>query len=98
MKSKLTIEQWDEVRAKYATGQYSLVDLAVEYGVSKCRIWTHINHGTRSINGGRPKLLSEPVLTEIRQKYSTGLYSHVSLALEYGVGRHVVEYHLKKNK
>lgn len=96
--SKLTMTQWDEVRAKYASGNYSLVDLSLEYGVSKPRVWAHINHGTRSINGGRPSKLTEAQVSELLQKYSTGLYSQVQLGLEYNVSPWVIYNHVRKQK
>jgi hypothetical protein len=41
---KLTDEQREEIRTKYATGKYKQWDLAHEYGVVQGTIWNVLNH------------------------------------------------------
>lgn len=58
--ARLTAEQWEQVKAKYATGQYSVTDIAQEFGVShtavnkraKSENWQKLDHTivTNAIN------------------------------------------------
>ena len=52
---KLTDEQYEEIRHKYATGEYSYNKLAKEYGVSKKLILLIVNQESRRKNNERIK-------------------------------------------
>lgn len=47
---KLSDEQKDEIRHKYATGSYSLMSLAKEYGVSKKTVLLLVNPESKRKN------------------------------------------------
>ena len=43
---KLTIEQADDIRLKYVTGEYTQRELGREYGVNQTAIWNIVEHIT----------------------------------------------------
>lgn len=97
--AKLTEEQVVEARTKYATGSYSQLELAREYGLTDGPMW-ELLHGItwKYLPGAAPTpggltrgsrshfaKLNEAIVMEIRQKYATGNYSQTELASEYGL-------------
>src|SRR5699024_7512668 len=88
--AKLSEEDIENIRAKYAEGNVTQHQLAEEYDVHQVHIsriisgkeWTHVGGVISSTNRGN---LSEETVLEIRNSYNIGVFSQREIADAYGL-------------
>jgi DNA-binding MarR family transcriptional regulator len=82
--SKLTVEQHDAIRTRYAESGATQAALAAEYGVTQKSISVIIRRGGNTGTTRRSKLTVEQ-RDAIRARYAAGGITQAKLAAEYGV-------------
>lgn len=89
--AKLTWAEVDEIRNLYASGQFTLQDLASQFGVVKTNISSIVRWITWRRDDSPPpsypgtKKLTETDVSNIRAEYGTGKVLQKQLAKRYGV-------------
>lgn len=99
LSAKLTIRHVEEIRQRYADGNYTLQSLATEYGISPSNVgaivtgktWnSEIEHPLLSINnrnriGASRRKLSDEQVANMRQRFANGETNCSELGRQYGV-------------
>lgn len=98
--AKLTAEQVIEIREKYATGKYFIVELSRIYGINdvatRCVIlgktWRHVGGpiDTSTSRERRAKKLNDSMVKEIREEYKKGGISMIKLGAKFGISSSLV--------
>lgn len=101
MKNKLTAQQYEEIKTRYANKEKAK-DLAKEYHVSKTMIYAIINPAKystsqcptcRELGIDKRIKLSESEIERMQHQYNTGVPIS-ALAQDFGVSKFCVRYHV----
>ena len=101
MKNKLTTQQYEEIKTRYANKE-KVKDLAKEYHVSKTTIYVIINptkYSTshcptcRELGIDKRMKLSESEIERMQHRYNTGA-GVAELAQDFGVSKFCIRYHV----
>lgn len=101
MKNKLTTQQYEEIKTRYANKE-KVKDLAKEYHISKTMIYAIINPAKystahcptcRELGIDKRIKLSEHEIELMQQQYNTGVPIS-TLAQDFGVSKFCVRYHV----
>lgn len=102
---KLNLENANRMRAEYAEGKFTQMQLAARYGVSQGTVSATIR-GVKNMGDGKPKgtprtghyrrKLTDEMKTEIRSLYATGKHTQSALAERFGCDQTYISLIVKK--